>query len=67
MKAGNQSNLNSSETSINALEATGFHIIPSIYAFLPLDFVQRSLAKCDAPRESAHVKVESGLIGLIAN
>ena len=43
-----------SDTSIDAPEAVGFHIIPQIIVFLPLDFVQKSLSKCVAPRECAH-------------
>ena len=36
-----------------------FHIILGIIALLPLDFVQRSLSRCDGLRKSAHVEVEN--------
>ena len=51
--------LKTSKTFIDAPEAIGFHINPSILALLTLDFVKISLAKCDAPRESAHVELDS--------
>ena len=53
------SQLQTLETSIDAPKAIGFHIILDILGLLHLDSVHRSLVRCAAPRESAHVKVES--------
>ena len=45
--------------SIEVPEAIGFHRNPSIISFLPRVSLHISISRCDVPRESAHVEVES--------